>query len=41
MQGTHSRNDKKLNTIRIGKYVKTIGKNAFNGCAGLKTCKFK
>ena len=33
------RKDKKLTTVRIGKYVRSIGKNAFAGCVKLKSVK--
>ncbi len=33
--------DTKVTTLAIGKYVKTIGKNAFNGCKALKTITVK
>ena len=31
----------KLKTVTLGKNIKTIGKNAFNGCKKLKTITFK
>ena len=35
------KNNKKLTKVVIGKYVKTIGKNAFSGCTKLKKVTFK
>ena len=34
------KNNKKLTTVTIGKYVTKVGKNAFKGCKKLKTVKF-
>ena len=34
------KNNKKLTTVTIGKYVTKVGNNAFKGCKKLKTVKF-
>ena len=34
------KNNKKLTTVIIGKYVTKVGNNAFKGCKKLKTVKF-